>query len=51
MGIAGCEFTPGITDADNGFVPEFIIRYTLVFHPRTVDKTILAFAAKPVAAS
>ena len=51
MGVAGGEFTPGIADADNGFAPEFFIRYALVFHPCTVDKAVFAGATKPVLAA
>jgi hypothetical protein len=51
MGVAGREFTPGIAYTDNGFAPEFFIRDALVFHPGTVDETVLACATKPVLAA
>ena len=42
MCIAGREFTPGITNADNRLVIEFVVWYALVLHPGTINKSIFA---------
>jgi hypothetical protein len=51
MGIAGSEFRPGITNANDGFASKLVIRDALVFHPGTVNEAIFPFFPKPALAT
>lgn len=52
MGIAGCEFGPGVADADDWlFTIEKMMRESLVFHPGSVDDSVFAGASVPFLAT
>src|SRR5690606_19491393 len=49
--VARSKFRPGITNPDNRFVFEVIIRIALVAQPRAVHKTHFIGFTKPIVAS
>jgi len=51
MSVAGSEFRPRITNANDGSSVKFVGRNSLVFHPGPVNKTIFSCFAEPVLAS
>ena len=48
MGVAGCQFRPGVANADNRLAFEFVIRNALILHPATVHETVFVLGTKPL---
>src|SRR6185437_6205952 len=51
MRIAGCQFGPGIADADDGSALEKVFGESLVLHPAAIDESHLVGLSEPVPAS
>jgi hypothetical protein len=45
--IAGCQFAPGVADADNGAPVKLVVGVALIFEPATVYETVTTIFAKP----